>query len=140
MYHYLYLYRFGGDAVNLLTTAFVIAASIAAALGIAVLLLKPKNYYGDARWAYRGEIRRARLMNRSGNLVGQLASTLLRNGEPAHVLVAAPTRSGKSVGIVIPNLLSWPGTVYSRMLRDGRYYCDACTIDPDNPPPGNLFG
>lgn len=111
VYHYLYLYGFGGDAVNLLTIAFVIAASIAAVLGVAVLMLKPKNYYGDARWAYRSEIRRARLMDRSGILVGQLGSTLLRNGEPAHVLVAAPTRSGKGVGIVIPNLLSWPGSV-----------------------------
>ena len=43
VYHYLYLYGFGGDAVNLLTIAFVIAASIAAVLGVAVLLLKPKT-------------------------------------------------------------------------------------------------
>ena len=32
------------------------------------------------------------------------------------------------------------GTVYSRMLRDGNYYCDVCATDPDNPPLGDLFG
>ena len=32
------------------------------------------------------------------------------------------------------------GTVYSRVLRDGRYYCDVCATDPDNPPLGDLFG
>ena len=32
------------------------------------------------------------------------------------------------------------GTVYSRVLRDGRYYCDTCAADPDNPPLGDLFG
>ena len=31
------------------------------------------------------------------------------------------------------------GTVYSRVLRDGRYYCDVCAADPDNPPLGDLF-
>ncbi len=28
-----------------------------------------------------------------------------------HAIISAPTRSGKGVGIVIPNLLSWPDSV-----------------------------
>ena len=29
-------------------------------------------------------------------------------GGPEHMLLYAPTRSGKGVGIVVPNLLNWP--------------------------------
>ena len=108
---YQYLYLYGISDANVLTTAFLIAA-MAAALGAGALwVLRPKHYYGDARWAHGGEIRRARLLDAGGVLLGKRGGTYLRNDEPAHVLVAAPTRSGKGVGIVVPNLLSWPGSV-----------------------------
>jgi type IV secretion system protein VirD4 len=35
----------------------------------------------------------------------------LQFGGPEHVLLYAPTRTGKGVGVVIPNLLSWPDSV-----------------------------
>lgn len=35
----------------------------------------------------------------------------LRDGGPENVLAVAPTRSGKGVGLVIPTLLSWTGSV-----------------------------
>lgn len=35
----------------------------------------------------------------------------LQHSGPEHVLVHAPTRSGKGVGLVIPTLLSWQGSV-----------------------------
>jgi type IV secretion system protein VirD4 len=35
----------------------------------------------------------------------------LRHSGPEHILVFAPTRSGKGVGIVIPTLLSWSESV-----------------------------
>lgn len=34
----------------------------------------------------------------------------LRHDGPEHVMVFAPTRSGKGVGLVVPTLLSWPGS------------------------------
>ena len=34
----------------------------------------------------------------------------LRHDGPEHVLCFAPTRSGKGVGLVIPSLLTWPGS------------------------------
>ena len=34
----------------------------------------------------------------------------LRHDGPEHVICFAPTRSGKGVGLVIPTLLSWPGS------------------------------
>jgi type IV secretion system protein VirD4 len=33
---------------------------------------------------------------------------VLRFGGTEHVLLEAPTRAGKGVGVVIPNLLQWP--------------------------------
>ena len=41
----------------------------------------------------------------------------LRDCGPAHVLVFAPTRSGKGVGVVIPTLLTWPQSVIVHDLK-----------------------
>ena len=38
-------------------------------------------------------------------------ASYIRDCGPAHVLVFAPTRSGKGVGIVVPTLLTWPHSV-----------------------------
>ena len=35
--------------------------------------------------------------------------------------MAAPTRSGKGVGIVIPNLLTWPGSVIVLDIKHENY-------------------
>ena len=70
----------------------------------------PKIYFGDARWAKNHEIKRARLLDKEGMLLGKLKRHYISNNEPIHALVTAPTRSGKGVGIVIPNLLSWGGS------------------------------
>lgn len=111
VYQYVYLYGVSGVDASIIGTSFLIAAIVGAVGAGALWLLRPNHYYGDARWAYSGEIRHARLMDPGGVLVGKRGSTFLRNDEPAHVLVAAPTRSGKGVGVVIPNLLSWPDSV-----------------------------
>jgi len=72
---------------------------------------KPK-LHGDARFANRTEIAKAKLSGDDpyGVVVGRHNGQLLRFGGPQFVLVAAPTRSGKGVGIVIPNLLSYQGS------------------------------
>lgn len=111
VYQYIYAYGFSGSDANLIGTSFFIAAMVGAIGAGGMWLLRPKNYYGDARWAFTSEIRHANLMDAGGILVGKRGNTFLRNDEPGHALVAAPTRSGKGVGIVIPNLLSWPGSV-----------------------------
>src|SRR5712664_1620464 len=38
-----------------------------------------------------------------------MPSTMRHDG-PEHVLCFAPTRSGKGVGLVVPTLLTWPGS------------------------------
>mgnify|MGYP000350738957 CR=1 FL=1 len=66
--------------------------------------------YGSARWANRGDISRARLLGPSGLFLGRSGEDYLRHDGPDHVIVFAPTRSGKGVGLVIPTLLSWTGS------------------------------
>ncbi|WP_372784654.1 type IV secretory system conjugative DNA transfer family protein [Phenylobacterium sp.] len=66
------------------------------------------SLYGDARWATGGDISRAGLRARRGILLGRSAGQPLVFGGSEHVLLYAPTRSGKGVGVVIPNLLTWP--------------------------------
>ena len=67
--------------------------------------------YGSARWAHQLEIRGAGLLpGRDGVILGQVRGQYLRHDGPEHVLCFAPTRSGKGVGLVVPTLLTWPGS------------------------------
>jgi type IV secretion system protein VirD4 len=42
--------------------------------------------------------------------LGHWCDRYLRHDGPEHVLCFAPTRSGKGVGLVVPTLLTWPGS------------------------------
>ncbi|RLV57980.1 type IV secretory system conjugative DNA transfer family protein [Parashewanella curva] len=71
--------------------------------------------YGEARFATKKEIRQAGLIGERGIIVGQRQQLFNREylqfSGQQHVLMSAPTRSGKGVGVVIPNLLSWNDSV-----------------------------
>ena len=101
------------------------------------------DLHGSARWATVRDLRGARLIDarrsvrellrgigvwlrilkpaarRAGIYLGVWRewgrASFIRDSGPAHVLVFAPTRSGKGVGIVIPTLLTWP---YSVLIHD----------------------
>src|SRR3977135_1842786 len=66
--------------------------------------------YGSARWATLTEIRAAGLTAPDGVVLGKFERDYLRHDGPQHVLCFAPTRSGKGVGLVVPSLLTWPGS------------------------------
>lgn len=66
--------------------------------------------YGSARWAEREEVRAAGLLGTDGVVLGRFDRAYLRHDGPEHVLCFAPTRSGKGVGLVVPSLLTWPGS------------------------------
>lgn len=89
--------------------------------------LAPSTSHGSATWGdgaplvgpvglVLGRSMSVEKPRRSRNGAGQTAwqsglrSALRYNGE-GHVLTVAPTRSGKGVGCVIPNLLDYPGSV-----------------------------
>lgn len=62
--------------------------------------------HGSARFANRKELKK--LQREDGLLIGRNSHTgrLLRYDGPAHLITLAPTRAGKGVGTVIPNLLA----------------------------------
>lgn len=70
-----------------------------------------RSLFGDARFAKRSEIKRAGLLGENGIIVGKLGNRYLTFDGQQHAIISAPTRSGKGVGIVIPNLLNWPDSV-----------------------------
>jgi type IV secretion system protein VirD4 len=65
----------------------------------------------DMVMATEREIRKAGLLAPDGVVLGRFARAYLRHDGPEHVLCFAPTRSGKGVGLVVPTLLTWPGSV-----------------------------
>lgn len=79
-----------------------------------------RQHHGTARWARVDEMRRAGYLQRynriSGPVFGKTSARFwsdyyLTNSEQPHSLVVAPTRAGKGVGIVIPTLLTFKGSV-----------------------------
>jgi len=66
--------------------------------------------YGSARWASEDEIAAAGLLGNDGVMLGRHRQHELRHDGPEHVMVFAPTRSGKGVGLVVPTLLTWPAS------------------------------
>jgi type IV secretion system protein VirD4 len=67
--------------------------------------------HGAARFANEREIKRHGFRSATGIIVGRKSGRFLTFGGSEHVIVEAPTRSGKGTGIVIPNLLTWAGSV-----------------------------
>ena len=90
----------GGVGVVLMGGAFMLA-----------FWPRPKSVHGDARFATRSEIRDAGLLGNEGIILGKIGGRYLMLPGQQGVLVAAPPRSGKGVGIVVPNLLNFPGSV-----------------------------
>ncbi|MDR6934996.1 type IV secretory system conjugative DNA transfer family protein [Luteibacter sp. 3190] len=70
---------------------------------------KAKAIHGDARFATAADLRKQKMLSASPNgiLVGKFGGQLVRLPGQQFVILAAPTRSGKGVGVVIPNLLDY---------------------------------
>ena len=92
----------------------VLATGAAIAMAVwRARLAKRVTTYGSARWAEPEEIAKAGLTKLHGVFLGRTTSKdgeYLRHEGPEHVMAFAPTRSGKGVGLVVPTLLTWPGS------------------------------
>ncbi|MFC3784706.1 type IV secretion system protein VirD4 [Sphingopyxis italica] len=98
--------------------------------------------YGSARWAQEREIRAANMLGPDGVILGRIAGTYLRHDGAEHVLCFAPTRSGKGVGLVVPTLLTWPGSCIVHDIKGENWQLTAgfrakhgrvLLFDPTNP-------
>ncbi len=125
VYTFMWTYGFTGRAGTLLWNSLLLALGFSGLLSIPFFFFSRPTWYGDARWARWGEIRKAKLLARTGLVLGKKGGQYLVNSEPVHVLVAAPTRSGKGVGVVIPNLLFWQDSVVVLDIKHENYAATA---------------
>ena len=111
-------YGYDAYAPSIFVEGAYIAASggfIAAAMAIGMSVWRAREAkkvetYGSARWADIHEVKAAGLLGPDGVVLGRYDHDYLRHDGPEHVLCFAPTRSGKGVGLVVPSLLTWPGS------------------------------
>jgi len=89
------------------------------------------DLHGSARWADEADLKSAGLLDAAGIVLCQTAEArytsrsdeaggriwrlrrpgrLVRHTGPEHVMVFAPTRTGKGIGTVVPSLLAWQGS------------------------------
>ncbi len=147
---FLWWFSFDAYAPTIFLNGAVIAASggflsIAVALALSVWRAreaKKVETYGSARWAETKEVKAAGLLGPDGVILGKLNGAYLRHDGPEHVLCFAPTRSGKGVGLVVPTLLTWPGSAIVHDIKGENWQLTAgfrskhgrvLLFDPTNP-------
>ena len=129
--------------------AFIAASGGFISIAVATLMsvwrareAKNVETYGSARWAEKGEVKAAGLLGPDGVVLGKLERDYLRHDGPEHVLCFAPTRSGKGVGLVVPSLLTWPGSAIVHDIKGENWQLTAgfrakhgrvLLFDPTNP-------
>ncbi len=107
-----------GRAFAFTAPSCLVLASIAVAIAGAWLgrlgqhrqLTRPTTF-GSSAWATWHDVKQSGLLRNAGVMLGQMRGQYLRHAGPEHILVFAPTRSGKGVGLVIPTLLTDTGSV-----------------------------
>jgi type IV secretion system protein VirD4 len=96
--------------------------------GMLFVATRPRRaLHGDARFANTAEVTRAKLLGCKGKatapriLIGRYRGQFLSLPGQLSVMLSAPTRSGKGVGVVIPNLLNWPDSVVVLDIKGENY-------------------
>jgi type IV secretion system protein VirD4 len=143
-------YAFDAYAPDIFVEGAYIAASggfLSVGVAVALSLWRAREArtaatFGSARWATRQEIRAARLTTADGVVLGKFERNYLRHDGPEHVLCFAPTRSGKGVGLVVPTLLTWPGSCIVHDIKGENWHLTSgfrerhgrvLLFDPTNP-------
>jgi type IV secretion system protein VirD4 len=111
LYQYWYYYRGNPVVLHKIYNACGIGLVVVFLPLLALLIPARKKLFGDARFASTSEIRKAGLLKDKGIIVGRYRGKYLMFGGQQHAIISAPTRSGKGVGIVIPNLLNWSESI-----------------------------
>ena len=128
---YSYYYWYGS---NPKIEAWIYVSGVLAVFGIGAPIFAwfrppPETLHGDARWARRVETRKAGLFGDQGIVIGEWGGRLLRHGGTPmvspHVFLAAPTGSGKTQGVMLPNALTWTGSLVALDLKGELYAASA---------------
>ena len=122
---WLWYYRHDPELRRWLAVGLSCAGLVGGILIVAVLLHQRRPLHGAARWASAAEQRHAGLSSRRGVVLGRADGAFLIADGPEHVMLYAPTRTGKGVGVVIPNLLAWPDSVVVLDIKRENYVATA---------------
>lgn len=88
---------------------------------LAAAMRNVRELHGSARFATAAEIEKSGLHASKGIIVGKRNKRYLMFSGQQFVLLAAPTRSGKGVSTVIPNLLNYDGSVVVLDVKQENY-------------------
>ena len=109
--------------------SIVLAALMVFALpvGLVMALTRGRNpaIHGKARFANAADIRMRGLTGDTGVILGRTSKGYLRLPGYDFVMLAAPTRSGKGVSFVIPNLLTCEDSVVVLDIKSENYHLTA---------------
>lgn len=147
---FLWWFFYDAYAPGIFDTGGMIAASGGLAAVVVAIAMsvwraregKKAETYGTAVWADHEAIKEAGLAGEDGVILGELDKRYLRHDGPEHVLCFAPTRAGKGVGLVLPTLLTWPGSVIVHDVKGENWEVTAgfrarhgrvLLFDPTNP-------
>jgi type IV secretion system protein VirD4 len=124
MPQFVWYYRGDPRVVKAMVGGLVGGLTLLAGL-IYALWARGAPLHGNARFANERELKRHGFRAATGIIVGRKGGRFLTFGGSEHVLVEAPTRSGKGTGIVIPNLLTWAGSVVVLDVKRENYDASA---------------
>lgn len=124
-----------GWLVGLMAFGALLLPTLAAA-ALALSRLREKgDTHGSAHWATPREIRQTGLVsNRTGVVLGTvqmgMRRRVLRDRSDRHVLLYAPSGSGKTTSVVIPSLREWPGSVLATDIKGELWHHTAAYRGP----------
>ena len=121
---FVWYYRGDPQVVRAMASGLVGGLTVLGGL-VYALWARSAPLHGAARFAREREIRRHGFRAREGIVLGYKGRRFLTFGGSEHVIVEAPTRSGKGTGIVIPNLLTWAGSVVVLDVKRENYDASA---------------
>jgi type IV secretion system protein VirD4 len=94
-----------------LATRFSFGIIVLGSRLVLLRFLSSAGTHGSARWATAWELFRSGALGRTGLIVGKKWGHFVRFSRDGFVLLFAPTRTGKGYSVVIPNLLTYPGSI-----------------------------
>ncbi|MBR3721661.1 MAG: type IV secretory system conjugative DNA transfer family protein [Selenomonadaceae bacterium] len=104
------------DIIN--ANKFPILLSVAIGVGVSYMMGKSAGLmtsHGSASFAKAEDIKIAGLnAKKNGVVVGRnpFTNEIMLHDGPEHIFLAAPTRSGKGVGIIIPTAITWHNSAF----------------------------